>query len=731
MPLSTEEITKLLVTRLAEAADASRRTDNHWQEIGKVIQKAAHDLDTGFLGATTSMIGLHKPATKLWNILSGDKSLLDRVQSAIDAETKIIRSRNALVTRADKDAALIKRKQLQDELLNYTAHQAKISEILSAAKSGPSLFLYNSLKITTQQSALLNQELIQASANYATRAKLSHQIAQTQVATGASMQSLAKAASALVGYGIELDGDFKSTLNTVIKMEEGLGVSVDSAAQMAVVMKRIGADTQRVADGIARVKSDTGLAAEDATKFATQIGKAVMMLKPGSGSLVDQTTEYLDRLAGALKQVGGNAGDIVELMTGFTTEKGMLGAATLGATPDFLADPANAKIVAERFTKFVSRSLLGTSGFQRWAVIDMLAEQFGTTREMIVNAEKMMDKYNKTQREGLSLQDEWRQQTSEINKAMSQIKETGMALVQQALLPILQFLRPVFGWVAEQLQGIAKSTTATVVVFTILGASAITATVQVARLGHAVMVMAAEFAAAHGLMKAGGLPASLLGPGFFTRIASAAATGPVLGVIGALVGGWILGRLLDKFTGIGKVIADSFYERQNRAEMFKAQTSDIYRGGMGRSTFASNIQDYGLKRRSEKDLKDFVSANFGSMRGLIQEGEDWNKVQSDARMVIPDFVEEIRQAKVKLSYTTLSQRTPEDRLRLQQLEALLTIASNGELQAVALESLRKEFDRREQAKQDVVKAKETRERLESAAVEAHRSAVLKKNMDKR
>lgn len=716
-----------LATHMAEQ---SKRTDVSWGHIASSIEDSTRNLTVGWGGLLTRLTGSQPVITRIASTMSqGFRGSKENIEAMVK---KFDEMRGQLGAMRDPSRDLNHQSRAWNSLLRQTqfadreiAAHTKLSQTISQTMTGTTgaalVALLGSMKVTLDYSKQINEALIQGNSSVAARTKLIKDISVTQAETGNEMQDMTKAAAALTNYGFDLRGSFKDTLKTVVLMEEGLGVSYESSAQLAVTVNRIGGDFKRVSDSVARVKTDTALAAEEAVKFAQQIGKAVMMLKPGSGSLVDQTSEYINRLAGALKELTGSGQDIVTMLSSFTTEAGMMGAATVGATPDFLASPDQTKKVTENFVKYVNQQLSGTSGFQRMATIQLLAEQFNTTADLIVNADKMLAKYNETQKNTTSLQEQWRQQTSEIGKTLSKVYESMKSIVQQALIPSLQILRPALSVLADTVGYLAKQSWIVYGAGVVLVSSAVLATVAFTRLAFAI----GQAALASSVMKeslgtgAGGIGNIFTKRGardlakwlrtdlmtgkavplsrakMTTRFGSNIVTtwlpriGTVLTRIGAFVAGPLAavaaaglagaaaGLAADKYVlkRLGIDIAQEWVAVMGKKDAFRTATANITSGGMTRDDILKNVSAMAASGRTAEEIQKFLLKNASNVRGIKGGALTPERRKKIIDGILEDAGREITRQGIRVGHTSLTEQSDADHANQQKFIDLLQAVS--------------------------------------------------------
>lgn len=735
MAKTHEQAIKDLQKALEAVSKYSQKTDDHWHEIGKVIDKAAQRLDQGFVKAlhtftgTSGLAATFKSAGHaIANAFTGSTDYAKSLKQALD-----LKNLEAMMARgyAAKKALRAEAAKIEQHWKSVRVLTDEVSSAIKSKAGVAAMAFAGELLLAFKYSKEINEQLIHTSAEYSNRRRLATEIAQIQAATGNEMQDMAKAGAALANYGFDLRSDFQSTLKTVVLLEEGLGVSNETSAQMAVAVKRIGGDFDRVANTLARIKADTALSADEAARFATQISKAVMMLKPGSGSLVDQTTDYISRVAAALKELTGDGKGFVDMLSSFTTEAGMMGAATLGATPDFLASPAQTKMVTERFVKYVNQQLSGTSGFQRMATIQLLSEQFNTTADVIANADEMLKKYNETKRNETTLEKEWRMQTSELGKTLSKMYNSMAAVIQETLLPVIRHLNPVLETLTKGLQWVTKSGYALYLGVGLLAASAIGAAITIHRLTAAITKMAIT----SGLMSnvVGGVPGKLGSfktaiSSFFdiTRspllarpiLAGGRASGAILGAGSRLsslvssvmtwlprIGGWLsrlaavaagplaaaaagalagaaIGLAVDKYIlkkGLGIDIGEQLGVVMSKKEAFREAQIRMSAGGMTRTDILKNVSAMAASGKSAEEIQNFLLKQASNVRGIHGDALTKERRQKIMEGIIQDAGQEITRQRVRAGHTSLTEQSDTDRAKQDELIKLFkAVAMNTE-----------------------------------------------------
>lgn len=306
-----------------------------------------------------------------------------------------------------------------------------------------------------RRSGELNQSLIEGNSNIAERNKLANQTWQVMAATGNEQRDMMAAAKALVGVGFDLRKGYKDALMVMVQMEEGLGVSYENSAQLARIFEiNLRTPVREVADKIAAIANQTSLAADEATRFATEIGKALRLLGPGAiqGSSA-QVVGYMTMMSARMKDVGGDASEVVkafQTLTKGTAEGFMLRGMAGVNRPGAMGTEAGSKAAMagiDRMINQIVRSQPGTMAYT--AELEIASQVLGISTESVRLWGEMMRKANEPLNESQKLQQRWQEQVSNANKVLGRIKESTIALLQQAFNPMLY-------WITKALEQVAK-----------------------------------------------------------------------------------------------------------------------------------------------------------------------------------------------------------------------------------------------------------------------------------
>jgi hypothetical protein len=337
---------------------------------------------------------------------------------------------------------------------------------------------------------LINTSLIEANSSMHTRVGLTRDTLVVQQLLGSELGVTRDAARELVNYGYDLETSFADNLKLVTQMHDGIGMSVAQGAELVAVYDRqLKSPVRSVADSIARIVNDTGLAADQAGRLATNIGRAIAALRPGISRDLAGVNELVGRYEGALQELGGQFGQFGDLLTRMTTPEGMMQAGMLGVSdPTFLASKNATKQVVDSFAAY-AKSVLGDSqGWDRALRLNVIAEQFGLTGQQANLMIMAVDRANKQRTTSLTLEERYREQIRASGESLQKLKNSLYALMQQAVVPLIPAVTFVVNGVASLVQSLVSLPGAVYVVGT---AMVVTTALMIPRIWSAVAAFAA------------------------------------------------------------------------------------------------------------------------------------------------------------------------------------------------------------------------------------------------
>jgi hypothetical protein len=343
--------------------------------------------------------------------------------------------------------------------LNVTEKKVNLAKVLERT-SGLSLALIT-LTTTALGSAYsayqrITDTLIEGNSALAARFKLTASIMNVNRELGTSLELSVESARALVEYGYDLDTAFESSLKLVNQLHDGIGMSVKQSAELVAVYDRqLKAPVREVADAIARVVQDTGLAANEAGRLAVNLGRAMATLRPGLSKDFGAVNELVGRYEGALQELGGQFGAFGDLLSKMTSQEGMMQAGILGVNnPAFLASKDATKQVIDSFAQYAKNFLGNADGWDRALRLQALGEMFGTTAAQANLMVQAIDRQNSQVKSSIDLEERYREQLRTSGKALDRLKNSFVGLIQQGAIPLLQALAPMAGFVADVLEAV-------------------------------------------------------------------------------------------------------------------------------------------------------------------------------------------------------------------------------------------------------------------------------------
>ncbi len=583
----------------------------------------------------------------------------------------------------------------------------------------------------------INVALIESDSNQQKRYNLTLDILDVQARTGTATNEMAAGAKALLHVGMDQSRNFKETLNTIVMMEEGLGVSFEASAGMARTFTNLKTPVSEVADSIARIVNDTALAADEATRFATEVGNAIRMMGPGVSNEAVRITESINKMAGALKEAGGDQGDFVKMMSTMMskgTHDAMMMRGIAGVrNPNQLSTAAGSDQAIKNIGKFIDRMVSAIPGTAAYEVqLESAAEMLHTSTANIRYWKEALEKSNKPLDYATTLELRYREQVSETGKTWDRLKGTMAALLNRGFMPFIAGLNWVMKLVLGAVQALAKYEAMGYVMVGVVTAGLVVATVQLTRLGMAAYAAATRFAIANGLMSTTsamsvggglkGLASGLLGklkyvPGvgasstsvvsswamkkeffkesfsflrFIPQIAKGIAglfTSPLALVALAGAVGYGTGKAINHFfPDFGKAVGQSlerinerFFERGNHVS--RANYVGIAGGTKTKEEVLDQIRTSVLKGHPD-NLKSILEQNTHLIKGMVRE------------QGLSPFMEEVKgtftSARELVRMQTVSGRGNDaqaDKRDLEMIEALRSVAENSEFQKNILDKI--------------------------------------------
>lgn len=412
--------------------------------------------------------------------------------------------------------------------LGYTKQGVALQAAALALALGATRELYYNQR-------LLNQNLIEANASWKHRTELLAETLVTQAQLGMSFGDITKAAAALVSYSLDTESSFKDNVRLVVQMEQGLGVSVGASAQLASIVERqIKGSFTDVAHVVAQLVDDTALAGDEAVRLANAIATAMGRLRPGmSAQGLPEVLRLVGRYEAALKEVGGAPGAFQQLITSLTRPEGIVGAGALGVSPEFIVTSRGVEQVMERFARFGNMLVGQAQGWDRQFRLQALADIFGTTADQ---ANQMLIAIQRTKEQqvgAITVQERWREQMHATNTGVSRLANSLTALMQGALLPLVQLIGFITNKLADFVEWVLQYRP---VVYAVMGAVFVGLGALVVSLWGLVKALVAVTVSALGAKSALFKQAALNQTDFLNVLFPKAAGKGLLGALGTRIG---------------------------------------------------------------------------------------------------------------------------------------------------------------------------------------------------
>lgn len=468
--------------------------------------------------------------------------------------------------------------------------------------------------------AQTGRTLIESNASLSERLMLTRSILNVQQQLGSDMSQSLEAARDLVEYGFDLDKSFESTLKLVIQMKDGLGLSTKLGAELAVVYERqLRTSARDVADAMTRLVSDTAVAADEAGRLAVNIGRAVSLLKPGVNADLSAVTELVGRYEGALKRLGGQFGGFEELLTKMTTSEGLLQAGVIGvSSPEFLRSKEATKQVLDSFATYAKGFLGNTAGWERALRLQSLAEMFGTSTTQVNLMIRAIEEQNNQRHTQISIEQRYKDQVFATAEVFGRLKNSLVALAQQAVLPLIELVTPVVRGMADFVGYIKQFPGTVYVAMTVMAAGAVIAAVSIYRVSTSLysMAVAANIAAANinraALASTAASAGQLMLPGMGGGTSAMARTSATIGrFMGIAAGPLIAGAVaLAAGAAIGLAL-NRAYDKLTTFDQVSLKNSDqeAFRAAVKRFSLAGDIEgvrssmEWAQRRFTEKGMR--------------------------------------------------------------------------------------------------------------------------------
>lgn len=322
--------------------------------------------------------------------------------------------------------------------LGLLQSKAALSKAIGSSSTSTAVAILAATKKTWDIYREMNVALIEANADLSQRSVLMGTIWDTQRRLGAGTETMKTATAALVQYGFDLRGDFASMVPFVVQMKEGLGISETHSVQLARVFGvSLKGDVRAVGDAISLIVDQTGLAADEAARFAEEIGRGIQNIAGVGGGGRLGTVKSVESLVAGLKDVGGDPAEVSKLFRAMASgsTQGLMLRGMAGVTVgQMLGGQAWAHGI-DRFIRSVVKSRQGTESYV--IELEQAAEMLGVSTDTVQKWHLAIEKSNATTDKGQSLQERWKNQVAGVSTGVDRLFNAFKALYQRALLPVM------------------------------------------------------------------------------------------------------------------------------------------------------------------------------------------------------------------------------------------------------------------------------------------------------
>lgn len=723
----SEKASKGVATNVAQLATQLRGTPKTMAEVlGEVIKlpKPLRDLSHALI---TPHIEINKAIDARRDSLKAAQDILqDFKHQMMTSPIAASMVKTAYAQKKAYELAVADQAQLLKlEMTRLTVKEG--IEKISGKEVGAEYLLIRGLIEAVRRSGEVNQALIQANSLSTARQTLTEDIYETQIATGASLQTMLGAAKALTTVWPKNRDDFKSTLEIVVQMEQGLGVSFEHSAELARTFQiGLKMPVREVADQIAIIANSTSLAADEATRFAIEIGKAIRLLGPGAAPGAREVTGYVTAMAARMKDVGGDASDIIKMFTEMQrgTAQGFMLRGLAGVTPAALGTQGGAQAAFQSIGRVINMMVSARPGTAAFAAqVEAASQALNMSTDSVVMYRRMLEEAKKPLDEHAKLQQRWSEQVTNANMSLHRIRESFIALVQRALLPIMPRISEILGAIADFISWLGKSKVALYATGAILIGITVKATMSLYRLSAALLSvavnseLAARIQAARGIaggVEGGGILGKILIQlpwlgrihgvmvrilGFLGTIGRFLVSPPVLAVMIAGAVGYAVGSVINHFlpTQLKRAIGEGLYNIFNKQQY--AQIGYAKSGQRNAWEIMGDVRRAALRGQMDEASRIFEEGKY-KVAGLQTE-----KGAQAYLDMFRDTMAEVRERMALSTVTVKEKQTLENDQRMIELTEKQLSNSDEYLKNV------RAFEQRQAARADAERARAEKQRM--------------------
>ena len=377
--------------------------------------------------------------------------------SALDsALSEVTDSQGRFLEGLERQGAALKReiayqnlaRSWQDAKLRFWNDDLRMQKLATAA-------LAKTYKIYTD----ISQNLIEANSAFAYRNKLLKDTLEVTGRTGVSFEKSTASAKALVGYGLDNNKSWSENVRVVTQLAEGLGASVEQAAQLAAIVEnRLNQSFSKLSDTVASIVNDTALSADQTQEIAAKLGRTIGSLGPEFKANIDEITRAVARYESANKELGGSSGEITDFITKLaSTVEGITGLQTLGVDANFFKSAEGIDRLMHSFQRF-SAQFDRMDPSARMQQLSATGEAvFGKGIDDMTRYAQAVQRANVIQPERIQLEKRFQEQMAATNRGVERLKNELWFLVVRALEPAVALFSKLTNLIADLLGKINES----------------------------------------------------------------------------------------------------------------------------------------------------------------------------------------------------------------------------------------------------------------------------------
>lgn len=502
--------------------------------------------------------------------------------------------------------------QSQNKFLD---HLANVHSRWQLFRGGTSLFL---LTTTARAVGEIRRALVESQDAYDTRMEQVKDIFTVHLATGAALSNITRGAQALVAVGRNVGRNWQDDLKVVTQLEEGLGMSADNAARLSYVADKLNVPFRSLANTLASIVGYSGLSADEAGRYADNLGRAILLLRNTGGA--NETIRSALQIEGAIKRAGGVSGEWSEMISRMmrTTEGAMM-AQAFGARPESLNTPRGQEQLLAQLSRLVNSQTRGADQQTKLSVLEGYSHMLGLSVDTLNRLTEAMQENRRVAIGRLTIEDRWRNQMMDLTSVFHRLYESTRAVIFQVATPLVgiltRLLRPLadtIGWLAK----FPKVLNGMAIAATVFGGYA--ATVAIARtwgLVRALVALAAaeKLAAKAAKDRTGSIILDSLGRsipggsagGWWSRITALFSRSRLLPALKAIISNPLV-RLTTIAGLIATVLGSIFIWLQRRKYLQATRIGEQVQIALGKK--ASDISDYHKALAGASKPEDVVHA---------------------------------------------------------------------------------------------------------------------------